>query len=126
MYNYRLPFKLYIIIILDTPTCKPNQTRIYGVAKQEKAQIICQIDANPSDVQFRWTFNNSADSVDVAQSHIIRSGTSSIVSYTPITELDYGTLLCFASNKIGTQRIPCVFHIIAAGKFLIFDFVNNN
>lgn len=44
-------------------------------------------------------------------------GTTSIVTYTPITELDYGTLLCVATNKIGRQRIPCVFHIIAAGKY---------
>lgn len=45
----------------------------------------------------------------------VLTGTTSIVTYTPITELDYGTLLCLASNKIGKQRIPCVFHIIAAG-----------
>lgn len=104
------------ILVSDTPTCKPNQTRIYGVAKQERAQISCQVDANPQDIHFRWTFNNSADLVDVAQSHIARSGTSSIVSYTPMTEMDYGTLLCYATNKIGSQRVPCVFHIIAAGK----------
>ncbi|KAJ8930640.1 hypothetical protein NQ314_016555, partial [Rhamnusium bicolor] len=108
----------FYLNVLYTPTCKPNQTRIYGVAKQERAQITCQVDANPPDIQFRWTFNNSADSVDVAQSHIARSGTSSVVSYTPMTELDYGTLLCYASNKIGAQRVPCVFHIIAAGKFI--------
>lgn len=89
---------------------------MHGVAKQERAQIMCQVDANPSEVQFRWTFNNSAESIDVAISHISRSGTSSIVSYTPMTELDYGTLLCWATNRIGPQRVPCVFHIIAAGK----------
>lgn len=97
------------------PTCKPNQTRIYGVAKEEKAQVTCQVDANPIDVQFRWTFNSSALSVDVAQNYIARSGTSSTVTYTPVTEQDYGTLLCYAYNKIGHQRTPCVFHIIAAG-----------
>ncbi|XP_063905692.1 nephrin isoform X2 [Zophobas morio] len=106
----------FYLNVMYTPTCKPNQTRIYGVAKQEQAQITCQVDANPSDIQFRWSFNNSADSVDVAQAHISRSGTSSVVSYTPMTELDYGTLLCYASNRIGTQRVPCVFHIIAAGR----------
>ncbi|KAH1007811.1 hypothetical protein HUJ04_005004 [Dendroctonus ponderosae] len=106
----------FYLNVLYTPTCKPNQTRIYGVAKQERAEIVCQVDANPPEVQFKWTFNNSADSVDVAQSHIAKSGTSSIVTYTPMTELDYGTLLCYAANKIGMQRVPCVFHIIAAGR----------
>lgn len=102
------------------PTCKPNQTKIHGVAKQEKANISCQVDANPPEVQFRWTFNNSAESIDVAAGHIARAGTSSIVSYTPMTELDYGTLLCWASNHIGHQQVPCVYHIIPAGKIFVF------
>ncbi|XP_060532294.1 nephrin-like isoform X2 [Cylas formicarius] len=106
----------FYLNVLYAPTCKPDQTRIYGVAKQERAEIVCQVDANPPEVYFKWTFNNSADSVDVSQSHIAKSGTSSVVSYTPITELDYGTLLCYASNNIGIQRVPCVFHIIAAGR----------
>lgn len=102
--------------IIDAPTCAPNQPRIYGVAKQENAQIKCVVDANPPEVEFKWTFNNSAESIDVAASHVARFGTSSIVSYTPMTELDYGTLLCMATNKIGKQKQPCVFHIIAAGE----------
>ncbi|XP_023707814.1 synaptogenesis protein syg-2 isoform X4 [Cryptotermes secundus] len=106
----------FYLNVMYAPTCKANQTRVHGVAKQEKANISCQVEANPPDVQFRWTFNNSAESLDVASAHIARSGTSSVVSYTPMTELDYGTLLCWASNRIGNQRVPCVFHIIAAGR----------
>lgn len=52
----------------------PNQIRIYGVAKQEDAKIKCIVDANPPDVEFKWTFNNSAESIDVATNHITRSG----------------------------------------------------
>ncbi|XP_075147144.1 sidestep VII transmembrane protein [Haematobia irritans] len=107
------PFSLNI---LYAPTCSANQTRVYGVAKQEDAKIECSVDANPPEVEFSWTFNNSAESIDVATNHISRMGTSSTVTYTPVTELDYGTLLCMAANKIGKQRIPCVFHIIAAGR----------
>ncbi|KAK3851980.1 hypothetical protein Pcinc_041417 [Petrolisthes cinctipes] len=33
-----------------------------------------------------------------------------------MTSLDYGTLLCWAVNDIGTQKVPCVFHIVPAGK----------
>lgn len=32
------------------------------------------VDANPSDVEFKWTFNNSAESIDVATNHVTRSG----------------------------------------------------
>jgi hypothetical protein len=31
---------------------------------------------------------------------------------------DYGTLMCTASNEVGTQRHPCVFHIILAGTYI--------
>ncbi|XP_034940665.1 neural cell adhesion molecule 2-like [Chelonus insularis] len=106
------PFHLNVMF---APTCKPNQTKIHGVAKQEKANISCQVEANPPEVEFRWTFNNSAESIDVAAGHIVKSGTTSTVSYTPMTELDYGTLLCWASNTIGNQLVPCVYHIIPAG-----------
>lgn len=58
----------------DAPTCATHQQRVYGVAKQEQAQIKCIVDANPSDVEFKWTFNNSAESIDVANNHVTRSG----------------------------------------------------
>ena len=32
------------------------------------------------------------------------------------TELDYGNLMCWATNSVGTQRDPCIFHLIPAGK----------
>ncbi|XP_076665938.1 neural cell adhesion molecule 2 [Andrena cerasifolii] len=106
----------FYLNVMFAPTCKLNQTKVHGVAKQEKANISCQVDANPPEVKFRWTFNNSAESIDVAAGHIARAGTSSIVSYTPMTELDYGTLLCWATNQIGDQQVPCVYHIIPAGR----------
>ncbi|KAL7017192.1 hypothetical protein ACKWTF_010287 [Chironomus riparius] len=108
-----LPFELNVMY---APTCAPQQPRVYGVAKHENAQIKCIVDANPPEVDFKWTFNNSAESIDVAASHVSRHGTSSFVSYRPVTELDYGTLLCSATNKIGKQKHPCIFHIIAAGR----------
>jgi len=74
-------------------------------------------------VEFKWYFNNSAESIEVAANHIARVGAlTSIVSYTPMTELDYGSLVCIATNAIGKQKQPCVFHIIAAGRP---DQVNN-
>ena len=34
-------------------------------------------------------------------------------------EADFGELLCYGVNKVGTQTDPCVFSIEAAGEFLI-------
>ncbi|XP_063232136.1 hemicentin-1-like [Bacillus rossius redtenbacheri] len=106
----------FYLNVMYAPTCRPSQTRVHGVAKQEKVNISCEVEANPSQVTFRWMFNNSAEAVDVPSAHIHLQGTSSVVSYTPMTDLDYGTLLCWAANTIGNQRKPCVFHIIPAGR----------
>uniref|UniRef100_A0A8D8YLF4 Nephrin n=1 Tax=Cacopsylla melanoneura TaxID=428564 RepID=A0A8D8YLF4_9HEMI len=105
----------FYLNVMYSPTCKPHQQRVLGVARQEKVNISCEVDANPPDVKFSWTFNNSAETVNVAQALILRSGTLSVIAYSPTTELDYGTLICWASNKIGHQRVPCVFHIVSAG-----------
>lgn len=101
----------------DAPFCKPNQTRVYGIGKNEIVNITCEVDANPTDLHFQWKFNNSADSEELPAELVNKSGTTiSVVSHMPVLEVDYGTLLCSATNKVGRQRVPCVFHVIAAGK----------
>ena len=44
------------------------------------------------------------------------NGTRSILDYVPRTEMDYGNVLCWATNPVGRQSEPCVYHIIPAGK----------
>ena len=39
---------------------------------------------------------------------------SSVVRYTPKTEMDFGSLVCWASNEVGLGR-PCVFHLLPVG-----------
>ena len=47
------------------------------------------------------------------------NSSSSVLSYTPLTSMDFGTIMCTASNMVGPQRKPCVFHIIMAGRRLV-------
>ncbi|XP_014218330.1 nephrin [Copidosoma floridanum] len=104
--------------IMYKPICLPEQKRIYGVARHEEARIFCKVEAYPAPDKFRWAFNSTEemangpdarheDSTDLAQS---------VLTYKPASELDYGTVSCWASNAAGQQKTPCVFHIIAAGK----------
>lgn len=67
LFQYCINQKLTLstFMFLDAPACRPNQIRVHGVAKLENANITCDVDANPSKVTFRWTFNNSAESIDV-------------------------------------------------------------
>ncbi|XP_042864672.1 nephrin-like isoform X2 [Penaeus japonicus] len=98
-----------------SPVCRENQMMYHGAARYEQVNIPCELDAHPPPVSFRWTFNNSGESVDIPQNHIMVEGSRATVSYTPNTELDYGTLLCWGANAVGVQRHPCVFHVFPAG-----------
>ena len=32
-----------------------------------------------------------------------------------MTEQDYGELLCYGTNEVGQQLVPCVYQVVAAG-----------
>lgn len=108
-------------IFLDikyAPVCKPGLTRYFGVSRAENVEIICQVEANPNtELSYKWFFNNSAETIEVPRSRYNNSSPSgaSVLTYKPLASLDYGTLLCFATNAAGSQSEPCVFHILTAG-----------
>jgi len=107
---------------------------VYGVARHEEARIVCELDANPSStsstaaaagggggsssgMQFRWLFNSSAGVIELPPSTWTTDGAGrSVARYLPSSDLDFGTLLCSASNSIGNQALPCLFHVIPAGQ----------
>ena len=92
-------------------------TRYFGVSRAENVEISCQVEANPStELSYKWFFNNSAETIEVPRSRYNNSPSASILTYKPLASLDYGTLLCFATNAAGTQNEPCVFHILTAGE----------
>lgn len=110
----------------DAPVCKPGLTRYFGVSRAENVEIACQVEANPAtELSFKWYFNNSAETIEVPRSRYSskpassQQQTTSLLTYKPLASLDYGTLLCFATNSAGIQNEPCVFHILTAGTFRI-------
>lgn len=76
--------------------------------------VVCKLDAFPSNVSFRWRFNNSGEMVDISPEHIRTKDLESSLSYVARTELDYGTLLCWGTNSLGDQTEPCLFRVIPA------------
>lgn len=98
------------------PTCKDDREELYGALKHETVLLRCEVDANPPFVTFHWTFNNSGDLTVVAASQYTSIGTISQLNYTPVSDMDYGTLSCWGSNTVGNQRNPCVYQVVAAGK----------
>lgn len=106
------------MFFLDAPTCKYEKIIVVGASRGEKVNIACEVEADPPARTYKWKFNNSGETMDVDATRYANSsnGTVSILPYTPINELDYGSLSCWASNLVGHQINPCVFQLVAAGK----------
>ncbi|KAG5885941.1 hypothetical protein JTB14_027750 [Gonioctena quinquepunctata] len=100
------------------PTCKYDKIIIVGASRGESVDIVCEIESDPPAKSYRWKFNNSGETLDVAAERFAKTsnGSLSILRYTPVSELDYGSLSCWASNSVGHQIEPCVFQLVAAGK----------
>ena len=101
------------------PVCRPGQISIYGVARHETVRVSCSVEALPAaGITFRWSFNNTRESLDIQQSNVrgtAEGGPLSVLEYTPRTEMDYGTLLCRARNSVGLQAEPCTYQLVPAG-----------
>ncbi|XP_075223861.1 nephrin-like [Lycorma delicatula] len=98
------------------PTCKQDRILVVGASKAENLHIVCEVEADPPAKSFRWKFNNSGETLDVESERYSSNGTTSVLHYTPIADLDYGTLSCWAENSIGSQVSPCLFQVVSAGK----------
>ncbi|KRT84413.1 Fibronectin domain-containing protein, partial [Oryctes borbonicus] len=98
------------------PVCVQDKDELYGALKQETVTLRCQVDANPAIVSFHWTFNNSGDLTEVPVSRFTNERYASRLNYTPVSDMDYGTLSCWGRNEVGQQRTPCVFQVVAAGR----------
>ncbi|XP_071528017.1 neural cell adhesion molecule 2-like isoform X2 [Panulirus ornatus] len=99
------------------PRCAMTRA-VVGVAVGEVANVTCRVDADPGNVTFRWTFSNAAKRARTQfteQKEYTTSGLTSVLSYRPESVRDYGQLICYATNTVGTQREPCIFNVVSAG-----------
>ncbi|XP_054719189.1 neural cell adhesion molecule 1-A-like [Uloborus diversus] len=96
-----------------SPLCKPGQKVIYGAARHEAVKVVCEVEADPKQLSFRWEFNSSSDNMQVLT--FVTDNLRSVATYIPRTEQDYGTLLCWAENSVGRQKEPCVYLVVPAG-----------
>ncbi|XP_020708442.2 hemicentin-2-like isoform X2 [Athalia rosae] len=89
---------------------------LHGALKDETIGLVCEVEASPTSVTFHWTFNSSGDLNDLSPSTYSADGTVSRLNYTPATDMDYGTLGCWAKNVVGQSKQPCFYQVVAAGR----------
>lgn len=94
--------------------------RSYGVARQERAKLVCEVDAVPPPDTFQWGLNNSLSGsfTNVSSERFTWTSTParSTLTYMPMSEMDYGTALCWATNFVGKQAVPCALTLLPASK----------
>ncbi|KPJ15325.1 Hemicentin-1 [Papilio machaon] len=102
--------------VVYRPVCRRGEVKLIGAALQEPSSVECEVDAFPPPNTFEWTLNNSATSikVDPDRFSIDASAGKSILTYLPVSEIDYGTLSCRATNLAGQQVTPCMYTLLPA------------
>lgn len=80
----QLIFNIFCFSIPDKPMCRPDQKRIYGVARNEAAEILCEVDAFPPPDVFKWSFNNTPEMIDMPPTDFVKQSLrASKLTYTP-------------------------------------------
>ncbi|XP_037871099.1 hemicentin-1 isoform X1 [Bombyx mori] len=102
--------------IVYKPLCRKREMKMIGAALQEPTKVICEVDAYPPPNTFEWTLNSSAGSIRVDAERFtveVKEGRS-VLTYMPVSDVDYGTLSCRATNLAGQQPMPCLYTLLPA------------
>ncbi|XP_049518146.1 hemicentin-2-like isoform X1 [Dermacentor silvarum] len=106
--------------VLHSPVCQSgHRQHSHSVAKHETVEVECDVEADPSNVTFSWTFHQAhrtaALSPNASFSTPPGAPLRSVLRYTPRSDTDYGTLYCRARNAVGDSLEPCIFQIHPVG-----------
>lgn len=79
--------KLCFCLFTVAPICRPDQVTTYNVGRGETAQILCEVEGIPRDINFVWKFNTSVSEVlDMPSSIVKNNSTQSTIHFKPMTE----------------------------------------
>lgn len=107
--------------VLHAPVCRSiERQHSHSVAKHDTVEVSCEVEADPGNVSFSWTFHqahrNFALAANASRTLLDEDSFRSVLLYTPKTDSDYGTLYCLARNDVGDSAEPCIFQIVPIGK----------
>lgn len=123
--RWKLLCKVIIIIlycVAVAPVCKPGyEAVVVGALRHETLTARCEVLSDPGgdSLKFSWTYSKSKDVLPIPSSRVTSHGHVSTLRYTPVSEGDFGTLACWASNPVGRQQKPCLVHVVHASKYYI-------
>ena len=74
--------------------------------------LTCGVESYPAARSYRWQYNSSQGSFQIPNAKSMMSFMNYAVSEAGGTE---GEGLCWATNEVGEQHEPCVFHVVPLG-----------
>lgn len=123
------------VSVKDAPVCSSDQVLVLGAVKHETLILKCDVDSSPPATSYLWTFKATGDTsqlISVKSTNEVRKRTNVLddiknmrpfpqthvprMNYTPTSDMDYGTVSCWARNAVDVQASPCVFRIVAASR----------
>ncbi|XP_060524605.1 hemicentin-1 isoform X2 [Cylas formicarius] len=109
--TYSSPFDLTVQF---APRCKKGFEEIrIGIIPHETIVAQCLVDSVPPVNRFSWTYNTSKGVLPVQGAKIQSKGNASVLHF-DLREGDVESLACWATNDMGKQEKPCIFHIVPA------------
>lgn len=95
--------------------CRESQTNEYAASQDHIVRVACAVHAHPAEVHFEWIANTTLRRGRI--NTYLSNGTRSIATTLTGSDggMEYGQLLCFATNVVGKQLEPCVFRLVPPG-----------
>ncbi|GFW37232.1 nephrin [Trichonephila clavipes] len=90
------------------PKCNSSDIETYVLTETEIMNISCNAYADPEDLIFLWSLENSQGIISLQN-----WSSWDMLSYS-VTDYGYGALSCWGQNSIGVQEYPCQFKLLAA------------
>ena len=98
------------------PVCGVTETLPHpaDAGGQPGVDLRCDVEASPVARSFRWLYNSTEGSFEIPSAKSLMSFMNYAVSNSSVSE-QHGQVLCWASNSVGEQTEPCVFHVVPLG-----------
>ena len=100
------------LVVEFRPVCRAPAPSPHPPSHTAGVSLTCSVDSQPQARSYRWQYNSSQGSFEIPNAKEIMS----FMNYAVSEEGGAGEVLCWASNPVGEQSTPCVFHVVPLGE----------
>ena len=99
------------VAVVYRPVCQAPTVTQHPENFSPGVSLTCNVDSKPPARNYRWQYNSSQGSFEIPNAKSMMS----FMNYAVSEEGGEGEVLCWASNELGEQSEPCVFHVVPLG-----------